>query len=93
MHCRNLKPGDLFRISGHKEVYMWLHQPIEADDSEINYHEEDPPQGHPALQDGTFYAVRNDGLPAPEFILDEGSLERWASYDIEKVEWPWEKLG
>ena len=84
-----LEPGDLFRVKGKNEVYMKLYQPIQADDSECNY---DQPHDHndPALKDGIFYAVRNDGLPAPEFILDNESMKRWKT-EVERVRWPWKK--
>ena len=90
MRCRDLNPGDLFRIKGQDEVYMWLYQPIHSDDSEINYMGE-LPDGHPALQDGIFFAVRNDGLPAPEFVLNNDAHNRWENYEIERVNWPWIK--
>ncbi len=85
----DLKPGELFRIDGENAVYMKLYQPIQADDSECNY---DEPHDHndPALEDGIFYAVRNDGLPAPEFILDEKSMKRWRM-PVVRESWPWKK--
>ena len=87
---KDLAPGDLFRFEASTEVYMKLNQPISSDDAAINNDREDLSGDDPALQDGLFYAVRSDGLPAPEFRLDDDSKRQWAR-PVVKLEWPWEK--